>query len=56
MHIQTRPSVAGGKNAWKVLLPASILLSRRRILTKLMQAEAFEVFLQTKYVGKSASR
>ena len=52
MHIQDPAQRRWWQERMEGVTPSIDTAERRRILTKLMQAEAFEVFLQTKYVGQ----
>ena len=52
MHIQDPAQRRWWQERMEGTTPHVDTAERRRILTKLMQAEAFEVFLQTKYVGQ----
>ena len=52
MHIQDPAQRAWWQERLEGERPAITPAERRRILTKLEQAEAFETFLQTKYVGQ----
>ena len=52
MHIQDPAQRRWWQERMEGVTPSIDTSERRRILTKLMQAEAFEVFLQTKYVGQ----
>ena len=52
MHIQDPAQRAWWQERLEGECPAITPAERRRILTKLEQAEAFETFLQTKYVGQ----
>ena len=52
MHIQDPTQRRWWQERMEGVTPSIDTAERRRILTKLMQAEAFEVFLQTKYVGQ----
>ena len=52
MHIQDPAQRAWWQERLEGEWPAITPAERRRILTKLEQAEAFETFLQTKYVGQ----
>ena len=52
MHIQDPAQRAWWQEHLEGERPAITPAERRRILTKLEQAEAFETFLQTKYVGQ----
>ena len=52
MHIQDPAQRAWWQERLEGEHPAITPAERRRILTKLEQAEAFETFLQTKYVGQ----
>ena len=52
MHIQDPAQRAWWQERLEGEWPTTTPAERRRILTKLEQAEAFETFLQTKYVGQ----
>ena len=52
MHIQDPAQRRWWQERMEGVTPSIDTAERRRILTKLMQAEAFEAFLQTKYVGQ----
>ena len=52
MHIQDPAQRRWWQERMEGITPRIDTAERRRILTKLMEAEAFEVFLQTKYVGQ----
>ena len=52
MHIQDPAQRRWWQERMEGVTPSIDTAERRRSLTKLMQAEAFEVFLQTKYVGQ----
>ena len=52
MHIQDPAQRRWWQERMEGVTPSIDTAERRRILTKLMQAEAFEVFLQTKYGGQ----
>lgn len=52
MHIQDPAQRRWWQERMEGTTPHVDTAERRRILTKLMEAEAFEVFLQTKYVGQ----
>lgn len=52
MHIQDPAQRRWWQERMEGVTPSIDTAELRRILTKLMQAEAFEVFLQTKYVGQ----
>ena len=52
MHIQDPAQRRWWQERMEGVTPSIDTAERRRILTKLMQAEAFEVFLQTKFVGQ----